>query len=282
VGAGDLGMTALLELSGVGRSFSGRRSSVEALRDVSLEVAEGEFIAVIGRSGCGKSTLLRLIAGLLSPSSGTVSLGGSPVVAPRRDVALMFQRAALLPWRSALANVLLPAEMLGLDKVSQRSRALQLLETVGLAEFADRLPHELSGGMQQRVALCRALVQQPRLLLMDEPFSALDALTREELATELQRVHTDSQATTILVTHSIQEAVLLADRVVVLSDRPGRIARVLPVPLSRPRSLTEGAQLAESSELVAQLHKLLLDTGTTPALRTDPADCSPGRSIRRE
>ena len=262
----------MIRLAGVGRTFGGRGRAVEALRGVDLEVANGEFVAVIGRSGCGKSTLLRLIAGLLTPSAGEVTVAGAPVRQPRPDAAMMFQRAALLPWRSALGNVLLAVELLGLDRTGQAERAAELLDAVGLAGFHHCLPHELSGGMQQRVALCRALIQRPRLLLMDEPFSALDALTREELATELQRVHADLGATTVLVTHSIQEAVLLADRVVVLTERPGRVSRILPVPFARPRSLASGTHLIEASELIAQLHGLLMDSGgesDSPVGRSD-------------
>jgi NitT/TauT family transport system ATP-binding protein len=250
----------MIKIVGVSRTFKSRKHSVEALRDINVDIAEGQFVAVIGRSGCGKSTLLRIVAGLLAPTSGQVLLGGAPVTEPRRDVAMMFQRPALLPWRSVLDNVLLPAEMFGWPRAVHEPRARHLLDMVGLSGFHKRLPHELSGGMQQRVALCRALIQQPRVLLMDEPFSALDALSREELSSELQRIHTELTATTVFVTHSIQEAVLLADRVVVLSPRPGQIRRILDIDVPQPRSLGFNAHLEEVSKIVAELHDLLLTT----------------------
>jgi NitT/TauT family transport system ATP-binding protein len=251
----------MIELVRVSKAFQTRGHTVEALREVTLDVQDGQFVAVIGRSGCGKSTLLRLMAGLLAPTSGTVLVGGTPVTGPRRDVAMMFQRPALLPWRSALDNVLLPAEVFGWSRAQHRRRAEELLDTVGLAGFHKRLPHQLSGGMQQRVALCRALIQQPKVMLMDEPFSALDALSREELSGELQRIHKELSATTVFVTHSIQEAVLLADRVVVLSPHPGRVRRILDITIPQPRSLGWGAHLADVSHVIAELHGLLLNRG---------------------
>jgi NitT/TauT family transport system ATP-binding protein len=254
----------MIRLNGVSRIFRGRRGTVEALRGIDLEVREGEFVAIVGRSGCGKSTLLRIVAGLLSPTTGRVLVSGTPVVKPRRDIAMLFQRPALLPWRSVLDNVLLPVEMFGWRRSEHRDRALRLLSTVGLDGFEKRLPHELSGGMQQRVALCRSLIGQPKVMLMDEPFSALDALTREELAGELQRIHMELTATTLFVTHSIDEAVLLADRVVVLSPRPGRIQRVVEVNIPRPRSLGRNAHLEEVARCSAELHELLLSKTESP------------------
>lgn len=247
----------MIQVSRVSRSFPSRRGAVEALRGVDLDVRDGEFIALVGRSGCGKSTLLRLIAGLVPVSAGRISVGGTPVTRPRQDVALTFQTPALLPWRTVADNVLLPVEMFGLSKREYRDRALRLLDTVGLAGFEKRLPHELSGGMQQRVALCRSLIQQPRVMLMDEPFSALDALTREELAIELQRIHMEHGATTVFVTHSIAEAVLLADRVAVMTPRPGRILRVVDVDVPRPRSLGRTSHLEDVARCSAELHELL-------------------------
>jgi NitT/TauT family transport system ATP-binding protein len=230
---------------------------VEALREVDLDVRDGEFIALVGRSGCGKSTLLRLIAGLIPASAGRISIGGTAVTGPRQDVALMFQTPALLPWRTVADNVLLPVEMFGWSKREYRDQALQLLDTVGLTHFEKRMPYELSGGMAQRVALCRALIQQPRVLLMDEPFSALDAITREELAIELQRIHMKQGATTVFVTHSISEAVLLADRVAVLTPRPGRILQVLDIDIPRPRSLGLTSHVEDVARCAAELHELL-------------------------
>jgi NitT/TauT family transport system ATP-binding protein len=249
----------MIELTGVSRTFVGRNGAVEALRGIDLQVKEGEFIAVVGRSGCGKSTLLRLIAGLIAPSAGEILVDAAPVTRPRRDIAMMFQRPALLPWRSVTDNVLLPVEFFGWKRSQYRRRVHQLLNLVGLTGFEKRLPHELSGGMQQRVALCRALIHQPRVMLMDEPFSALDALTREELSVELQRLHMDLGATIVFVTHSIEEAVLLADRVVVLSPRPGRIREVVDIDIPRPRSLGRNAHLAEVARCSALLHELLME-----------------------
>jgi NitT/TauT family transport system ATP-binding protein len=248
----------MIKISEVSRTFTGRSGTVEALRDVSLEVADGEFVAVVGRSGCGKSTLLRLIAGLLPPTAGRVDVGGEQVVKPRRDVAMMFQRPALLPWRSVLDNVLLPPQIFGWRKAQYRDRAQELLALTGLTGFEKRLPHELSGGMQQRVALCRALIARPQVMLMDEPFSALDPLIREELSVELQRIHMEQEATTVFVTHSIDEAVLLADRVVVLSPRPGRVREIVEVRIPRPRTLGRTAHSDEVTRCSALLHDLLM------------------------
>jgi len=248
----------MIQLDDVSRVFTGRSGTVEALRGVSLRVADGEFVAVVGRSGCGKSTLLRLIAGLLPATAGRIEVAGEPVVKPRRDVAMMFQRPALLPWRSVLDNVLLPVQIFGWRRAEYRDRAQQLLALTGLTGFEKRLPHELSGGMQQRVALCRALIGRPRVMLMDEPFSALDPLIREELAGELQRVHMEQEATTVFVTHSIDEAVLLADRVVVLTPRPGRVREIIEVRIPRPRTLGRTAHLDEVARCSAELHDLLM------------------------
>lgn len=248
----------MIKVSEVSRTFTGRSGTVEALRDVSLEVADGEFVAVVGRSGCGKSTLLRLIAGLLPPTAGRVDVGGEQVVKPRRDVSMMFQRPALLPWRSVLDNVLLPVQIFGSRKAQYRDRAQELLALTGLTGFEKRLPHELSGGMQQRVALCRALIARPQVMLMDEPFSALDPLIREELSVELQRIHMEQEATTVFVTHSIDEAVLLADRVVVLSPRPGRVREIVEVRIPRPRTLGRTAHSDEVARCSALLHDLLM------------------------
>jgi NitT/TauT family transport system ATP-binding protein len=248
----------MISLTGVSRAFTSRSGTVEALGEIDLEVREGEFVAVLGRSGCGKSTLLRLVSGLLPTTTGEIRISGDRVTKPRRDIALMFQRPALLPWRSVLDNVLLPVQIFGGRKAAHRERAHELLAMTGLTGFERRLPHELSGGMQQRVALCRALIADPRVMLMDEPFSALDALTREELSRELQRVHMELGTTIVFVTHSIDEAVLLADRVVVLSPRPGRIREVLDIKIPRPRTLGRGAHLEEVARCSAELHELLM------------------------
>jgi NitT/TauT family transport system ATP-binding protein len=248
----------MIRLSGVSRTFTGRSGTVEALRGIDLEVGDGEFVAVLGRSGCGKSTMLRLVAGLLPTTSGEITVGGERVTKPRRDIAMMFQRPALLPWRTVLDNVLLPVQIYGWRKTAHRQRAHELLALTGLTGFEKRMPHELSGGMQQRVALCRSLIAKPRVMLMDEPFSALDALTREELSGELQKVHMENRATIVFVTHSIDEAVLLADRVVVLSPRPGRIREILDIKIPRPRTLGRNEHLEEVARCSAELHELLM------------------------
>jgi NitT/TauT family transport system ATP-binding protein len=224
-----------LAAEGVRKEFATRRGSVLALEDVDLAVAPHEFVALVGPSGCGKSTLLRMFAGLGRPSRGRVLLDGRPVVRPTRDAGIVFQDHVLMPWRTVLDNVLLPAEIMGLDLVAADARARSLLARVGLQGFEDRVPSELSGGMRQRAAICRALLHEPSTLLMDEPFAALDALTREELGFELCRLHESERKTVLFVTHSIGEAVLLADRVVTMTARPGRIARVVRVELPRPR-----------------------------------------------
>ena len=248
----------MIDIQGAGQTYRGKRGTVEALRDINLTVGRGEFLTLIGRSGCGKSTLLNMIAGLLKPTTGEITIDGTPVTGPRRDVAMVFQRPALLPWRSVEKNVLLPAEIFGWPRAELRERAERLLELTGLTAFRKRLPHELSGGMQQRVSLCRALIQQPTVMLMDEPFSALDALTREELADELQRIHGELGTTIVFVTHSIAEAVLLADRVAVLSARPGRLSELVGIDIPRPRSFGQNAHMEQVTAASARLHDLLL------------------------
>jgi NitT/TauT family transport system ATP-binding protein len=246
----------LIRIEGVSHVFSGGSGlPVHALSDIELEIGDNEFVTLVGRSGCGKSTLLRVIDGLVRPTQGRVTIRGKEVDRPPREVSLMFQRSALLPWRNVIENVLLPVEVLKLPKRSYRARAEELLALVGLEGFEGRRPYELSGGMQQRAALCRALIHDPDVLLMDEPFAALDALTREELALELQRIWSEHRKTIVFVTHSIQEAVLLADRIVVMTPRPGRIARIVPVDMPRPRSLTAVSE--ELSRASAEVHELL-------------------------
>jgi NitT/TauT family transport system ATP-binding protein len=214
-------------------------------------VRDGELVTLVGRSGCGKSTLLRIVAGLIPASEGQVTIDGRRVEGPRRDVALMFQRSALLPWRTVVQNVTLPVEVAKGDVRAAREDAHELLRMVGLAGFEDKHVWELSGGMQQRVALCRALIAKPRVLLMDEPFAALDALTREDLSLELQRIWQERRKTIVFVTHSIDEAVLLSDRVVVMSPRPGRVLEIVPIEAERPRAL--GEALAHEQEQVRRL-----------------------------
>jgi NitT/TauT family transport system ATP-binding protein len=217
--------------------FEARSGEVTtAVADVSLDIAKNEFVCLVGPSGCGKSTLLRLAAGLLLPDRGGVSIGGERVREPRSDTGIVFQSPTLLPWATILDNVLFPAKMMGLAGPEIRERARSLLKLVGLEGLERRFPRELSGGMQQRAGICRALIHNPDVLLMDEPFGALDALTREELTIELLRIWTTQPKTILFVTHSIPEAVMLSDRVAVMSARPGRVAEVLRVDLPRPRS----------------------------------------------
>jgi NitT/TauT family transport system ATP-binding protein len=225
-----------IEIAGVTKRYaSASGGEVHALADIDLSIGAGEFVSIVGPSGCGKSTLLMLISGLIPPSTGTIAVGGTPVKRAVGNVAIVFQRDVLLDWRTVLANVLLPVEIKKLDPATHRPKARELLRSVGLEDFEDKYPGELSGGMRQRVAICRALVQDPGLLLMDEPFGALDALTREQMNLDLQRMWLRDRNTVLFITHSIEEAVLLSDRVVVMSSRPGRIADIVINDLSRPR-----------------------------------------------
>ncbi|ACL57933.1 ABC transporter ATP-binding protein [Methylobacterium nodulans] len=219
------------------RRFGGASDSVVALQDISFTVRDGEFISIVGPSGCGKSTLLKILAGLLPASDGEAYLNGTRISGPRRDIGVVFQSPVLFPWRTVLGNSVLPGDVQGLDKARIRERALSLLNLVGLSGFEHRYPWQLSGGMQQRVALVRALVHDPAMLLMDEPFGALDALTRESMNVELQRIWLERRKTVVFITHSTAEAVFLADRVLVMSPRPGRIQDELVINLPRPRSL---------------------------------------------
>jgi NitT/TauT family transport system ATP-binding protein len=244
-----------LRLVDLSLTFRGPTGVVPAIRDLSLEVPAGSFTAVIGPNGCGKSTLLRLVAGLLPPTAGRVELGadGTPPRAGDGRVGLAFQQPRLIPWLSTLDNVALPLALeRGPERIAngeRRARAEEALRRVGLLEAARRRPRELSGGMQQRAALARALITDPPLLLLDEPFSALDALTREAFDAELQRLWLDQPRTVILVTHAVSEAIALADRIVVMTARPGRVARIVEVDLPRPRRIDlEGARHAAEIE----------------------------------
>jgi NitT/TauT family transport system ATP-binding protein len=208
---------------------------VEALGEIDLDIAAGEFVSIVGPSGCGKSTMMMLISGLIPATTGTITVGGKPVKGAVSRAGIVFQRDVLLDWRTVFGNVMLPIEIKKLDKATHVGKARELLRSVGLAEFEEKYPAELSGGMRQRVSICRALVQDPGLLLMDEPFGALDALTREQMNLDLQRIWLRDRNTVVFITHSIEEAVLLSDRVVVMTSRPGRIADILDIALPRPR-----------------------------------------------
>jgi len=225
---------AVNELS---KLYSTRDGTVHALQQISFSVSEGEFVAVVGPSGCGKSTLLKVLAGLLPPSKGAARLRGTPITGPRRDIGVVFQSPVLLPWRSVLDNVLLPVDVQRLGRDRHLKVATDLLSLVGLDGFERRYPWELSGGMQQRVAITRALIHDPAILLMDEPFGALDAMTREQMNLELQRIWLERKKTVLFITHSIPEAVFLADRILVLTPRPGRIIDDVQVKIPRPRAL---------------------------------------------
>ena len=219
------------------KTYPARDASVTALESITFGVGEGELLAVVGPSGCGKSTLLKILAGILPPSTGEAYLGGTPIAGPRKDIGVVFQSPVLFPWRSVLDNVLLPVDVQGLDRERYTKAALDLLALVHLHGFERRYPWELSGGMQQRVAITRALVHDPGMLLMDEPFGALDAMTREHMNLELQRIWMEKKKTILFITHSIPEAVFLADRVLVMTPRPGRIMNDLKVDIARPRAL---------------------------------------------
>jgi NitT/TauT family transport system ATP-binding protein len=254
---GSSATTPAVGIKDVAVRFRTKNRDVTALTDVDLEVRAGEFVAIVGPSGCGKSTLLKLVAGLLRPSTGDVLLGGERVQGPRHDIGYVFQRAALLEWRSARRNILLQAEMRKMPAELGRRRADELIAMTGLSGFEDALPHELSGGMQQRVALCRALLHEPPVLLMDEPFGALDALTREQMNTELNRIWRETGTTVLLVTHSISEACYLADRVVVMSARPGTITEIIDVGLPAERDYTETMGRPEFREATTHIRGLL-------------------------
>jgi NitT/TauT family transport system ATP-binding protein len=235
--SGSADASAYVSVHGVGKTFERDGRRTEALAALDLQIARGEFVAVVGPSGCGKSTLLRLIAGLVAPTRGEVAVDGTPVRRPLTDIGVVFQSPVLLDWRTVLDNVLVQAELRGLDPRPYRARALDLLGRVGLGDFTDRRPRELSGGMRQRTAIVRALIHDPPFLMMDEPFGALDALTREQMRLDLEKIWLDTKKTVLFITHSIDEAVLLADRVVVMSARPGRIEREIAITMPRPRGL---------------------------------------------
>ena len=252
--------TTLISAAAIEKRFTSRHGEdVLALDGIDLNVGKGEFVAVVGPSGCGKSTLMRIIAGLLGPTRGKVMLSGRPVMGPSNDVGIVFQAATLLAWRTVFDNALLPTVLQKRDPIQSRARVERLLRLVGLEGFERKYPFELSGGMQQRVAICRALAHDPSILLMDEPFGALDAMTREQMNLELMHIWADEKKTVVFITHSIPEAVFLGDRVVVMTARPGRIERTIAIDLPRPRTLATMAE-ARFAALCGEIRALLAPT----------------------
>jgi len=243
---------ALLSIRGLSKIYASAEGPVRALDHVSLEARRGEFVSILGPSGCGKSTLMMIAAGLVPASGGGVYVDGAEVTRPRTDIGIVFQSPVLLEWRTALENVLLQTEARGMDRAASERGARELLASVGLAGFENKYPHELSGGMRQRVSICRALVHAPHQLLMDEPFGALDALTRDQIALDLQKLWNDRRMTVLFVTHSLAEAVFLSDRVVVMTPRPGRIDTVIDIDLPRPRTLA----LRDTPEFAQYSHRI--------------------------
>jgi NitT/TauT family transport system ATP-binding protein len=225
-------------LDEVTKTYRFKTDAIESIRRASFSIDRGGFVSVLGPSGCGKSTLLMIIAGLIPATSGRITINAHPVHGPQRETSVVFQTPTLFPWRTVIANVLFPIEIFKGDRRSAQGEAIKLLEVTGLLEFKDRLPEQLSGGMAQRVSLCRALITNPELLLMDEPFSALDAMTRDDMGLELLRIWEQYRKTVIFVTHSIREAVFLSDRVIVFSPRPAVVVRDVAIGLARPRTLS--------------------------------------------
>jgi NitT/TauT family transport system ATP-binding protein len=245
----------LIRIENVSKQFgrpNRRARVVSALENISLDVAQGEFVSVVGPSGCGKSTLIRLVSGLDMPTHGRVIFDGKDVTGPLPNMGMAFQHPTLLPWRTVFQNVMIPFELMGSSNPSDRERADAIIKMVGLDGFENHYPDQLSGGMQQRVGICRALVTDPKVLILDEPFAALDLLTRDEMAIELSRISQEQIVTTLFVTHSITEAVFLSDRVVVMSPRPGRIVRVLDVEVPRPRHVS----IEESPVLISLVKEI--------------------------
>jgi NitT/TauT family transport system ATP-binding protein len=242
----------LLAAERISHTYTGGTGDILALTDVTLRLARESFVCLVGPSGCGKSTLLRILAGLLIPTVGRVLLEDQPILSPQRRIGIVFQKANLMPWRTVYGNLALPLELAGLPATEREERTAAMLELTGLDGFADAYPAELSGGMAQRVAIGRALIHYPEVLLLDEPFGALDALTREQMSEELLRIWLKYRKTVFMVTHSIPEAVLLADRVLVMSPRPGTLIADMTIPLARPRSL----ELLHQPEFVALTEQL--------------------------
>ncbi len=241
-----------IEIDNLSKHYDTRDGDVLAIKDVTFDIRQSEFISVLGPSGCGKTTLLKVIAGLEGATLGQARLHGKIIKGPQRKTGIVFQTPALMKWRTALMNVMLPAEILRLPQAQSRESALELLDLVGLREFTNKYPHELSGGMQQRVAIARALIHKPEILLLDEPFSALDTMTRGQLNLELLRIWSESKTTSLLITHSIPEAVFLSDRVVVMTSRPAQIAQIVTIDLPRPRT----AEMRVSADFIRLIERV--------------------------
>ncbi len=248
-------METLIDIDGVGKTFTGQDGEqIIALEGTDLKIGRGEFVSIVGPSGCGKSTLLSLVAGLLETTIGEVRISGSRVDGPYTDLGFAFQSDLLLDWRTVLRNVLLQCDMRGIDNKTHEPRARELLRSVGLEGFEDKRPFELSGGMRQRVALCRALLLDPPMLMMDEPFGALDALTREQMQVDLLAMWQETKKTVLFVTHSISEAVFLSDRIIVMTPRPGKVREIIDIDISRPRDLN----VRDTGEFGAIVHRIRL------------------------
>ncbi|NYT37700.1 ABC transporter ATP-binding protein [Allopusillimonas soli] len=247
--------TPLLEADALSVVYKTSNGPITAMQDVSLRLGSSDFVSVVGPSGCGKSTLIKVFSGLLKPTKGSVRLGGTSVDQPRGDVGIVFQQPTLLPWKNVLDNVLVPVRALGMDVPAYKKKAMDLLRLVGLEKYASHYPNELSGGMQQRVGIARGLIHDPSLLLMDEPFSALDTMTRDHMSIELQRIWMATRKSALFITHSIPEAVFLSDRILVMSAHPGTIVREISVNLPRPRTV-ETLAAPEFNELCAELRAL--------------------------
>lgn len=230
-------MNPVLVARGICHTYHSRQGKLPALDGIGLAVGKGEFVAIVGPSGCGKSTLLRILGGLLVPTEGDVCLEGSPVSSPRRQVSYVFQKMRLMPWRTVLGNVVLPLQVAGVPRAAAETQARDLVDLVGLNGFESAYPRQLSGGMAQRVAIGRALISDPEVLLLDEPFGSLDALSREQMNLELLRIWQARRVTAVMVTHDLQEAIFLSDRVLVMSPRPGQICDEVMITLPRPRTL---------------------------------------------
>ncbi len=257
-------MPQLIAVQDVVKLYRAGIKPVHAVDHVSFDIEEGSFVSIVGPSGCGKSTLLKIIAGLLPWTSGTVRVNGREVQGPLENVGMVFQSPVLLKWKTVLGNIMLPVDFAKLDRGSHLERARSLIELVGIQGFEEMYPYELSGGMQQRVSLCRALVTDPQILLMDEPFGALDALTRDELDLELLRIWEEKRKTVLFVTHNIQEAVFLSDLVIVMSARPGRVLERLKIELQRPRTM-EMMGSRRFGEYAVQIRSMLASSSSTPA-----------------